>query len=174
MSEPYCSLVADFATAVDEKTISENKSCKVSNCQSSENFLSEFNRDHCPLLIHGLLPYYFTFSHKGWFPWMKDRGTVVVQCPSTEGNIAVEVQSRKGKIIGEVIQGNHRCPYYGDKKPIDLSAMLEKTCYYKLASLLPLLSKKTLFQEKETIPTHCGYGNQPAEFQYQQVEGSNE
>lgn len=67
----------------------------------------------CPYLLYLIVPYYETFHDGGFFPWMKNRNEVIVQCPSHDGTVemAVRRRSTRGKVAvyGEIISVKGRC-----------------------------------------------------------------
>lgn len=96
------------------KIIREGCSCNYYNA-GTEIFLKDiFTETVCPFLLYQMVPYYETFHLGGFFPWMKDRDSVIVQCPW-----AVNIEVRRNWISNRIevygvisaVKGNCFCGY---------------------------------------------------------------
>ena len=164
MNDNKCSFSNEFSENVTLKDGNCPTTCDFVNCNTNPE-ISDRLSSNCPLLLHNVLPYYYTLKHKGWFPWSSDRKAVVVQCPCENGKVAAEIKSEKGKIRAKITQGTKACPKYKLNDIIDLSDLMKLVCFYKLSNVLPLIGSKTFFENQNSIGLDCGYGEQPAHFQ---------
>lgn len=120
----------------------------------------------CPLLLYALIPYYETFHAGGSFPWMKDPDAVIVQCPSPDGGVVVEIKRRriKGKIeiygVIDAVKGN--C-FYGCKEGarIELESFCSRgLCLNAFRLLYPHLQGLALIRDKRpSMKIQCNYEN---------------
>lgn len=82
----------------------------------------------CPLLLHTLVPYYFTYLYDGDFSWTKETGHVDVRCPNPKGTVVGDAE--KGDPISFTIKwAEASCPFsYKNGIKINLTGIFGKLC----------------------------------------------
>jgi uncharacterized repeat protein (TIGR04076 family) len=65
----------------------------------------------CYSLFHNVYPYYLTLLHKGYFGWMKDKSSIIAQCPDPDRRVVVEIKRiQADQIRLSVIDRKRECP----------------------------------------------------------------
>jgi uncharacterized repeat protein (TIGR04076 family) len=143
----------------------ENKNCSFSKCHSNKNDLTSILKNHCPILLFIALPYYYTFSRGGWFPWIKNKKSVIVQCSALDPVIAeIKKEKNSEEIQASIIKKSNYCPFYNNQKIFSLSSIMKEICFYKLLHMLPFASHFSIFKTHSSIQCSCGFSNKPYQF----------
>ncbi len=137
---------------------SQDSECakKINNCLVDMNGIWI-----CPVLLHGIVPYYLTFMKNGAFSWMRNKNKVVMQCPQTDYPCVVELKrvyekNKSKKILMKVLNISPDCHIKLNKNQIiDLSSLVEgKVCLLGLDSIFPYLEYLTK-NSSEEISLKC-------------------
>jgi len=122
--------------------------------------------DICPFLLYLSYPYYETFHAGGFFPWVKNQNTVIVQCPHKNGAVEIEIRRRSinnnVEIHGEIIKVKGECIWAckeGMTVEFDL-ALFKRTCFKAYNLLFPhLLSLILIEVDGPVIKISCPKSN---------------
>ena len=96
------------------KIIRKECSCNYYTIGTEITLKDIFTETICPFLLYQIIPYYEIFHLGGFFPWMKDHDSVIVQCPWAV-NIEVKRSRTSNKIevygVINAVKGNCFCGY---------------------------------------------------------------
>lgn len=133
--------------------------CPFNKRVNDEYFLEQVcPKNMCLALYHGAIPYLFTFLRGGRFAWLRDRNSVVIQCPNPNVSVTMNIRrpsNGKRKIDIAIIETKGVCPF-GMKKgdSFNLNEDELKFCPQALDALFPYIN--TLQAQERT-----GEGKQP-------------
>ena len=113
------------------KDVSGKNSCYVPDLESHIINLADSQKEIkfseiipqkiCPFLLHSSLPYIYTLSQGGRFPWMaleKNKDSVFFQCPNPGGKVVASVYKEDGRMFIRVIEVKGECCFGYEKDDI--------------------------------------------------------
>lgn len=159
-----CSFAEKVLADFNIETTKVTTDCSQRGCLSNISEIKQELKSHCPWMLHNLLNYDYTLANGGYFPWMKDRSKVVVQCLNCEGPTVSEVSISDNKTKYKILNASKLCPYYEKEQEYSFSLIYQNICFYKLSSILPWLCNKFFFDSNLEVSSNCGFGDNPSEF----------
>lgn len=116
----------------------------VEKCDRYSNLrlVEVFSKNMCLILLHTMVPYYFTYHYGGEFQWADIEGQVDVQCPNQKGQ--VEAVILKGETISAQISrvGGTCAAGYTPGDIFNLTRIFEKICPLVFDSIFPWIQLK--------------------------------
>ncbi len=112
--------------------VTEGSTCPYYEAGQSLRFSENFP-GHCPSLLHMIHPYLLTYTHGGFFPWMRNKDHVVIACSGDAANCIARLErSTENRINFLVTKVKGACPYYSANERYAIDA--QNQCM-KLAAL---------------------------------------
>jgi len=98
--------------------------------------------EFCLILLHSIIPYFYTYFHGGNFAWTEKVNEVDVQCPNPSVRVKVAVKIVDNKIAAVITSSTLECQA-GMKagRELDLSAIFTKICPLVYDIIFPWVQK---------------------------------
>jgi uncharacterized repeat protein (TIGR04076 family) len=160
------------AGCINYKSLKIRVSRITGNCRFNKHINDEYSPEQicpeniCPVLYHSAIPYLLTFLNNGRFAWLRDRNSVIIQCPNSGVSVTMNIKKNsngKRRIDMEVIETQGPCPF-GIKKgdSFKLNERDLKFCPKALDALFPYLNALKVREEictaedaKQSVKVAC-------------------